>query len=300
MTTMKQTVATTSTKRATAVNTRAFSDLIVLMTLALCLPIVVLLPIPLIRVPLGLALVLLAPGYALSAALFAKRDDLDTVTRLALSFGISIASVPLLALALDLLPWGIRLWPMTIALAAWIGVWTLIAAFRRACLLRSDDAMLPPAAELPGWWAGLTSRQRYSYGGSLLFGCALVLWIVAGMPGLAEQAPATEFYVLGAQGLAEDYPREVATGEAMQVTLGIRNNDSRPATYRVEVRSGDTPIAQLASVEVAAGQLWEQPLSYTLTQAGDDQQVDLLLFRANETHPHRWLRLWINVREPLP
>ncbi|HEY0737074.1 MAG TPA: DUF1616 domain-containing protein, partial [Herpetosiphonaceae bacterium] len=210
---MKQTVATASTKRAAAVNTRVFFDLIVLMTLALCLPIVVLLPIPLIRVPLGLALVLLAPGYALSAALFAHRDDLDTVTRLALSFGLSIAAVPLLALALDLLPWGIRLWPMTIALAVWIGIWTLIATVRRAYLLRSGTAMVSPAADLPDWWAALSSRQRWRYGGSLLFGGALLLWIVAGMPGLAEQAPATEFYVLGAQGQAEDYPREVAAGQ---------------------------------------------------------------------------------------
>lgn len=300
--TMKQTVATTSTKRTTVVNTRAFFDLIVLMSLALGLPIVVLLPIPVIRVPLGLALVLLAPGYALSAALFAKRDDLDTVTRLALSFGLSIASVPLLALALDLLPWGIRVWPMTIALAAWISVWTLIAAFRRAYLVRSGNAMVPPAAELPGWWAGLTSRQRYRYGGSLLFGCAMVLWIVAGMPGLAEQAPATEFYVLGAQGLAEDYPREVAAGEEMQVTLGIRNNDSSDVTYHIQVRAGNTTIQTtwLDSIKVAAGQTWEQPVRYALPQAGDDQQVDLLLFRADETHPHRRLKLWVNVREPMP
>lgn len=297
---MKQTVATTSTKRAAAANTRAFFDLILLMTLALCLPLVVLLPIPLIRVPLGLALVLLAPGYALSAALFARHDDLDTVTRLALSFGLSIASVPLLALALDLLPWGIRLWPMTIALAGWIGGWTLIAAFRRAFLVRSGTAMLPPAAELPERWAALSSRQRWGYAGSLLFGGALLLWIVAGMPGLAEQTPATEFYVLGAQGLAEDYPREVAVGQELQVTLGVRNNDSSTAFYRVEAWSGSTEIARLDRVEVAAGQIWEQPLRYTLTQAGDDQQIDLLLFHDDETQAHRRLRLWINVREPQP
>lgn len=297
--TMKQTVATTSTRPATA-NTRPFFDLLVLMTLALSLPILVLLPLPLIRVPLGLLLVLLAPGYALSAALFAHRDDLDTVTRLALSFGLSIAVLPLLALVLDLLPWGIRLWPMTIALACWLGGWTLIAALRRAYLLRSDAAMVPPAAELPGWWAGLAKQQRFGYAGSLLFGGTLLLWIVAGMPGLAEQAPATEFYVLGAHALAEDYPREVAVGEEMQVTLGIRNNDSSTMTYRVEARSGTTQIARIDTVEVAAGQVWQQPLRYALTQAGDDQQIDLFLFRGNEAQPHRRLRLWINVRETLP
>jgi uncharacterized membrane protein len=298
--TIKQTVVTSPAQRVAAVNTRAFADLILLLALALGLPLVVLLPLPLLRVPLGLALVLIAPGYALAAALFARRDDLDDVTRLALSFGLSIAVLPLLALVLDLLPWGIRLWPMTIALACWIGGWTLIAAIRRACLLRSGAAMQPPAAELPGWWRGLASRRRIGYGGALLCGAALILWIVAGLPGLAEQAPATEFYVLGAGGMAEDYPHEAMAGAPLQVTLGIRNNDSRAASYRVEARVGSATVASIDAIQVAPGQLWEQPLRYTLAQAGDDQQIDILLFRENETQAHRRLQLWINVRESLP
>lgn len=44
----------------------------------------------------------------------------------------------------------------------------------------------------------------------------------------------TEFYALGAQGLAESYPREVAPGELMQVQLGIANHEGGPGHYRVE------------------------------------------------------------------
>ena len=49
-----------------------------------------------VRVVLGLLLVLFLPGYSLVAALFPGRDDLGGIERIALSFGISIAVVPLI------------------------------------------------------------------------------------------------------------------------------------------------------------------------------------------------------------
>ena len=49
-----------------------------------------------VRIPLGLLMVLFVPGYALIAALFPRKDDLDGIERLALSFGLSIAVVPLI------------------------------------------------------------------------------------------------------------------------------------------------------------------------------------------------------------
>jgi len=62
-----------------------------------------------VRVLLGLLLVLFLPGYSLIAALFPRRDDLDGIERIALSFGLSIAVVPLLGLALNYTQYGSRL-----------------------------------------------------------------------------------------------------------------------------------------------------------------------------------------------
>lgn len=69
-----------------------------------------------IRTILGLPMVLFFPGYALIAALFPGKDDLDGIERVALSFGLSIAVVPLLGLGLNYTPWGIRLIPILITL----------------------------------------------------------------------------------------------------------------------------------------------------------------------------------------
>ena len=70
-----------------------------------------------LRYVFGSALVLFLPGYSLIEALYPKRE-LDELTRFALSIGLSLALVPLTGLALNYTPFGIRLVPVAISLAA--------------------------------------------------------------------------------------------------------------------------------------------------------------------------------------
>jgi hypothetical protein len=84
-------------------------------------------PYDLPRIILGLPLVMFFPGYTLIAALFPKRDDIDSIERVALSFGLSIAVVVLIVLMLNYSPWGIKLYPILISLGIFILVTSLIA-----------------------------------------------------------------------------------------------------------------------------------------------------------------------------
>ena len=91
-----------------------------------------------VRILLGLLLVLFLPGYSLIAALFPGKDDLDGIERIALSFGLSIAVVPLLGLALNYTPFGIRLVPILIVLSIFTVSLAVIAYLRRQWLPEGD------------------------------------------------------------------------------------------------------------------------------------------------------------------
>ena len=102
-----------------------------------------------LRIALGLLFVLFFPGYTLLSALFPKRDDLDGIERVALSFGLSIAIVPLIGLILNFTPWGIRLYPILISITLFILVASGIAWYRRRRLAPAQRLSVVVNIKLP-------------------------------------------------------------------------------------------------------------------------------------------------------
>jgi uncharacterized membrane protein len=94
-------------------------------------------PLVFIRYVLGGIFILWFPGYTFIKALFPtelpfKTSDrnLDLVERVALSFGMSLALVPLVGLLLNYTPWGIRLTPITLSLTALTLTFATVAVIR--------------------------------------------------------------------------------------------------------------------------------------------------------------------------
>jgi uncharacterized membrane protein len=119
---------------------------------------------------------------------------------------------------------------------------------------------------------------------------------------LSRPAPdTTEFYVLGKAQLAEDYPRRANVGENIIVTSGIANRTHASQTYRVEVltrQNSDQDWTTLATIDdlvLQPGTQLEQPLIWRMPYAGDEQPVEVRLFRKGDSEIYRTLRLWIDV-----
>jgi uncharacterized membrane protein len=81
--------------------------------------------------------VLFLPGFTFIKALFptsvpvkTSSDNMDTVERVALSLGISLALTPIVGLILNYTPWGITLTPITLSLLALTVVFTTAAILR--------------------------------------------------------------------------------------------------------------------------------------------------------------------------
>jgi len=94
-------------------------------------------PIVYIRYVLGSIFVLWLPGYTFIKALFPTKvpiktssESLDTIERVALSSGMSLALVPIVGLLLNYTPWGIRLAPVTLSLLGLSVTFATVAIIR--------------------------------------------------------------------------------------------------------------------------------------------------------------------------
>ncbi|KAF5432751.1 putative membrane protein [Candidatus Methanophagaceae archaeon] len=129
-------------KRQDTINSLKFPQdltLVILLTL-LCIPFVLIPPLnesP-VRILFGLPLVLFLPCYSLIALLFPRKGDLDAIERIALNFGLRIAVVPLLGLALNYTPFWIRLSPILIVLSVFTVSLAICAHIRRSMVPEGD------------------------------------------------------------------------------------------------------------------------------------------------------------------
>jgi uncharacterized membrane protein len=252
-------------------------------------------PLPMLRLFLGLAYVLLAPGYSLQAALFPREDDLDAPERLALSFGLSVAIIAPLALVLDALPWGIRLWPIFVGEALVIAACAAVALYRRSRLPECDRPQFILQVRPGQWWAEQDATQRRIYRllwvALLLFSLGAAAIILTPKPG--QQV--TEFYLLGPEGLAQDYPRSAVAGQTVSVTVGIANHEGVSATYRVDVRDASGKIGEVGPVALQAEEVEEAIVAFAPRETGEDVKVEFFLYRDDGTEAYRSLHLWMEV-----
>jgi len=248
-----------------------------------------------LRLALGLVYVLFVPGYALQAALFPRLTDLDGVERAGLSTGLSVALVPVLALALDRLPWGLCLWPMLLSLALSTLAFALIAMVRR-WMIPAQERFVPSIdVHMQGWWAAQDRNNRRLYA---LLGGALVVALlsaaaIAILPRPGERF--IEFYMLGSEGLAESFPRQKAAGQPLAVTIGLHNQEGVAGSYRAEARDDEGVIGGAGPFFLKAGEQIEAPLTFTPQQTGDDVLVTISLYRDDQPGAYRTLKLWLKV-----
>ena len=85
---------------------------------------------------------------------------MDNLERFALSFGMSIAIVPLIGLALNYTTWGIRLElePVLYSVSAFILIMSGVALLRQYRLFKKVEVMGTLELKLPGWEGSTTNK----------------------------------------------------------------------------------------------------------------------------------------------
>jgi uncharacterized membrane protein len=268
------------------------------LTLLLIL-IITFLPDNFLRIILGLPLVLFFPGYTLLSALFPRTGSLNDIERFALSFGLSIAIVPLIGLALNYTPWGIRLYPILISLSIFILSMSIIGWYRSRRLPPDETIAFLINFKVPSvsqMWSSQSLRDKIITVvlGVMIIGAIGTLGYVASRPRTPEKF--TEFYVLNAEGKAENYPRTVIHGQSAEVILGIINHEYETTAYRIEIVIDGESIGQVGPVNLDADETWEQAVTATPKRKGENQKLEFLLYKNTGADVYESLHLWIEVK----
>ena len=209
-------------------------DLMLCIALALVLvTLVALFPHNIVRQVLGLIFVLFLPGYAATAALFPENDQIDTIERVALSFGLSIAIVPLIGLGLNFTPWGIRLDPILASVSAFIIGVSLVAWYRRTRLPTDERFAIVVNLELD--FQGMPLVDKILTVGivvMLVASIVVLAWAIT-TPRVGERF--TQLAILGPGGMATDYPRNLTVGQDATVLLSVESFEHRTLDYTIAI-----------------------------------------------------------------
>jgi len=250
-----------------------------------------------LRMVLGLPFVLFFPGYTLMSALFPSKRNLDYVERIALSIGLSLAVVPLIGLVLNYTPFGIRLYPILLSLFLFSLSMSILSAYRRRKLPAEERFAPLLSFKMPRFEWRLMSRVDKILSVGLIASILVVgvtIAYVATTPKVGERF--TEFYVLGPEGKAENYPTNLTLGESGTVILGVVNHEYEDVTYRILVRLDNETIATIDGIRLAHGEKWEQSFTFTPQKTGENMKLEFLLYREGLEEPYRTLHIWITVR----
>ena len=188
-----------------------------------------------IRIILGLPFILFIPGYTLIFALFPNRKTdrgIDVIERIALSFGLSIAVVPLIGLGLNYTPWGIRLEPILISIFFFILIIGIIGIYRWIKTSPDDRFIISIDLSFPKSENKLDRALTIILVISILIAVTSLVYVII-TPKTGEKF--TEFYILGPTGKADEYPKDLKTGENATVIIGIVNHEYRTINYTVEM-----------------------------------------------------------------
>ncbi len=284
-----------------------FGDLILICGLALAALVVAIVPALGTTIApqiIGTIVVLFMPGYAFIAALFPHKTSITNGVRLGLSFGASIAIVPLLELVINYTRWGIQLIPTLLFIAFFTLVCVAAAGIRRLRLPEDERFTINWQARkrLKGLQATLLSGTTLDRVLSIVLLLAIGASLAVGSYAVLVPKPSehfTEFYLLGANDTLSNYTTQFKAGVPSPAKVVIVNHEARNVTYDLVIytnNSAQREVVYSEKVVVPDGQRWEKQVDLVLNQPGDSVKLEYALYKDQVTaDPYRDVHMWVNV-----
>lgn len=272
-----------------------------------------------LRVGIALAVLFVLPGYALTTAAFPARRPWDEpssgtrsplesakrgrrraaltgVERAALSFGLSVALLPLFGLALQVAVGGFYLSTSVALLTGFVLLALAVGVIRRA--RTPEDVRYVP---LRGLWRDGRRSFRGAGGKKVALDVVLALTVIVSMStlGYALVAPQegshfTEAYLLAQQDdgqfASKNYPTTFEVGEGQPLMLAVENHEGESVQYTVVVelqqRSEDGNTTKRAELDrfterVSDGETWRKRHEVAPTFAGERLHLVYMVYQGS-------------------
>lgn len=297
------------------------------------------------RFVLGAPLALFLPGYAVLSALFPGRPSRNAGRvsslsgmarrftsmrsiqrrgmrwgeRAALSFGLSLFLIPILALVLGfvMLLFGtgslFRTGPVIAILVVVILVGALVGAVRRLRLARTERFAVPVGYWLRDFADGLAGSSA-----DALLNVVLVLSILVGTASLGyalavpqEAGDFTNLHIGTTDDSGEfqfERPSNLTVNQPQQFTLGVTNHGQQAESYTVVVQlqrhnGGEvlsrTELKRFSSPTIPPNRTWRNPHTITPPIAEDNLRLVYLLYEdeppANPTRNNAYRSAWFSI-----
>jgi uncharacterized membrane protein len=260
-----------------------------------------------VRVVLGIPFLLFCPGYILSAVLFVKSPKMNNIEAIMLSCGMSIAIVALIGFGLNYTTWGIRLEPVLYSTITFVFIMSIAAWVLRIRILKTKTITRELKINFPGW-------EGSTFNKILSIILAIIILTTLGVLAYTLIGPQTgerftEFYILGVNGKAIDYPigysLDGTSPSPPNFTVGIINHEQRETTYFIKImldeemidfKINDTITNQLGPIILSQGEKRESQISFIPRHTGDNQKVELFLFKNDQNSSEYSVHFWIDVK----
>ena len=273
-----------------------YIDLIaVVILIGLCILFVLVEPFntTLLRIPFSLIILLFLPGYALIAAMFPKMSELSGIERFTLSIGLSIAITVFDGFAISVTPYLFRPTPLILTLSA-ITLFLLLLTVITRTLTPEDKRYF---VDYQGFIESLRADDEKMSDIERMLFIALIGSIIIASSMLIyakltfEEEEFSALYILGPDGKAEGYQKNLYIGEPSTIAVGVENYEHAATDYTLQVKLG-TGVLETRKITLAHKEKWLEDITFVPDRTGDRLKLEFVLYK--DGRPYRSVHLWVN------
>ena len=246
-----------------------------------------------LRIPFSLIILLFLPGYALIAAMFPKMSELSGIERFTLSIGLSIAITVFDGFAISVTPYLFRPTPLILTLSAITLFLLLLTVVTRALTpedkryfvdyqgfiesLRADDEKM----------SDIERMLFIALIGSIIIASSMLIYAKLTF----EEEEFSALYILGPDGKAEGYQKNLYIGEPSTIAVGVENYEHAATDYTLQVKLG-TGVLETRKITLAHKEKWLEDITFVPDRTGDRLKLEFVLYK--DGRPYRSVHLWVN------